>query len=185
MAEQQCEHPEVFIRRLLSGLIRELENCNGQSDHIDSVLYRTDWLYNSLVRYLGVYDSVSDQLISFVRDAKDLLQISVHHNGAPDSYRTEQVSHGGRGRPKFDVSRDQIEFLLERGFSVPDVAQILGIGVRTTERRLQEFGISSTQFFTVIDDQTLDCTIEDILRNFPSYGYRRMTGALLSKGIRV
>ena len=100
-------------------------------------------------------------------------------------YRTEQVSHGGRGRPKFDVSRDQIEFLLERGFSVPDVAQILGISVRTTERRLHEFGISSTQFFTVIDDQTLDCTIEDILRNFPSYGYRRMTGALLSKGIRV
>ena len=108
MAEQQCEHPEVFIRRLLSGLIRELENCNGRSDHIDGVLYRTDWLYNSLVRYLGVYDSVSDQPISFVRDAKDLLQISVHQNGAPDSYRTEQVSHGGRGRPKFDVSRDQI-----------------------------------------------------------------------------
>ena len=78
MAEQQCEHPEVFIRRLLSGLIRELENCNGRSDHIDSVLYRIDWLYNSLVRYLGVYDSVSDQLISFVRDAKDLLQISIH-----------------------------------------------------------------------------------------------------------
>ena len=101
MAEQQCEHRVVFIRRLLSGLIRELENYNGRSGHIDSVLYRTDWLYSSLVRYLGVYDSVSDQLISFVRDAnKDLLQISVHQNGAPDSYRTEQVSQGGRGRPK-------------------------------------------------------------------------------------
>ena len=56
--------------------------------------------------------------------------------------------------------------LLERGFSIPDAAQILGISVPTTERRLQEFGISSTQFFMVIDDQTLDCTIEDILRNF-------------------
>ena len=74
---------------------------------------------------------------------------------------------------------------MERGFSVPDVAHMLGLSVRTTERRLQEFNISSRQFFTIIDDQTLNRTIEDILRSFPSYGYRRMTGALLSKGIKV
>lgn len=185
MAEQQSEQPVVFIRRVLTRLIRELENCNGRSDHIDSVSYRLDWLYNSLVRYLGAYNPVSDQLVGFVRDAKDLLQILAHENGAANSYRTEQVTYGGRGRPKFDVSREQLEFLLERGFSVPDVARMLGLSVRTTERRLQEFNISSRQFFTDIDDQTLDRAIRDILRSFPSYGYRRMTGALLSNGIKV
>ena len=51
MAEQQSEQPIVFIRRLLTRLVREVENCNGRSDHIDSVLYRIDWLYNSPVRY--------------------------------------------------------------------------------------------------------------------------------------
>lgn len=185
MAEQQSEQPVIFIRQLLTRLIRELENFNGRSDHIDSVLYRIDWLYNSLVRYLGAYNSVSDHLVGIVRDAKDLLQSLVHEYEAPNSYRTEQISSGGRGRPKFDVSRDQLEFLLERGFSVPDVAHMLGLSVRTTERRLQEFNISSRQFFTIIDDQTLDRTIEDVLRSFPSYGYRRMTGALLSSGIKV
>ena len=64
-------------------------------------------------------------------------------------------------------------------------AHKLRLSVRTTERRLQEFNISSRQFFTIIDDQTLDRAIEDILRSFPSYGYRRMTGALLSNGIKV
>lgn len=162
MAEQQSEQPVIFIRRLLTRLIRELENFNGRSDHIDSVLYRIDWLYNSLVRYLGAYNSVSDHLVGIVRDAKDLLQSLVHEYEAPNSYRTEQISSGGRGRPKFDVSRDQLEFLLERGFSVPDVAHMLGLSVRTTERRLQEFNISSRQFFTIIDDQTLDRTIEDV-----------------------
>lgn len=185
MAEQQSEQPVIFIRQLLTRLIRELENFNGRSDHIDSVLYGIDWLYNSLVRYLGAYNSVSDHLVGIVRDAKDLLQSLVHEYEAPNSYRTEQISSGGRGRPKFDVSRDQLEFLLERGFSVPDVAHMLGLSVRTTERRLQEFNISSRQFFTIIDDQTLDRTIEDVLRSFPSYGYRRMTGALLSNGIKV
>ncbi|XP_068713652.1 uncharacterized protein [Montipora foliosa] len=133
----------------------------------------------------GVNDSVSDQLVSLVRDSKDQLDVLVHQDTASYSYRVEQVPHGGRGRPKFVVSREQLQYLLERGFSVPDVAQLLGLSLWTTERRLQEFGISSGQFFTTIDNETLDHTVETILRSFPSYGYRRMTGSLLSRGIKV
>ena len=59
---------------------------------------------------LGAYNSVSDELVGIVRDAKDLLLSLVHEYEAPNSYRTEQVSYGGRGRPKFDVQRDQLEF---------------------------------------------------------------------------
>ena len=170
---------------MLASLIRELENGNSRSDHLDSVAYRTDWLYNCLVRYLGVSDAISDQLVSLVRDARDLLDVLLHQNTASHSYRVEQVSSGGRGRPKFDVSREQLEFLLEGGFSIPDVAKLLGLTLRTTERRLKEFAISSGQFFTAIDDQTLDCTVQTILVSFPSYDYRRMTGAVLSREIRV
>ena len=108
----------VFIRQLLSSLIRELENGNGRSDHLDSVAYRIDWLYNSLVRYLGVNDSIiSDELVSLVRDAKDRIDVIVQQNVASHSYRVEQVSHGTRGRPKFIVAREQLEFLLERGLT--------------------------------------------------------------------
>ena len=76
-----------FIRLLLVSLIREIENCNGGRDNLDSLVHRTDWLYNSLVRYLGVNDSVSDQLISLVRDAKDQLEVLVHQDAASYSYR--------------------------------------------------------------------------------------------------
>ena len=103
----------------------------------------------------------------------------------PHSYRVEQLSNGQRGRPRFNVPREQLEFLIERGFSIPDIAHILGISVRTIERRLLQFGLSATQAFTSIDNQSLDHTIQDIVRNFPSFGYQRMTGALLSRGIRV
>ena len=76
------------------------------------------------------------------------------------TYRVEQVSHGGHGRPKFVVLREQLQYLLERDFSVPDVAQHLGLSLRTTERRLHEFGITSGQFFTTIDNETLDRTVK-------------------------
>ena len=57
MAEQQ--QMVLFIRQLLASLIRELENDNDQSDHLHSVPYRTDWLYNCLVCYLRVSDAWS------------------------------------------------------------------------------------------------------------------------------
>ena len=55
MAEQQ--QMVLFIRQLLASLIRELENDNDQSDHLHSVPYRTDWLYNCLVCFLRVSDA--------------------------------------------------------------------------------------------------------------------------------
>ena len=151
MAEQP-EQMAVFIHQALVSLAREFEKCNGRSDHLDSVVYdvyRIDWLYNCLVRYLGVNDSISDQLVGLVRDAKDLLEVLVQQNTSSRSYRVGQVSHGGRGRPKFDVSREQLEFLLERGFSVRDVAQRLGLSLRETERRLQEFFSSLMIYLTL------------------------------------
>jgi hypothetical protein len=101
------------------------------------------------------------------------------------SYRVEQLSIGNRGRPKFNIAKEQMEFLLERGFSLPDVAKILGVSLRTIERRLKDFNLSARIFYSRMDDETLDNTIRDILRTFPSTGYRRMTGFLLSRGIRV
>ena len=181
MAEQQIAS---FIRQTLLNLIRELENSSGGTNNLDSVLYRLDWLYNSLVRYLGVLDCVNEEVINIIRDANDILQM-IDAQNTPHSYRVEQLSNGQRGRPRFNVPKEQLEFLIERGFSIPDIAHILGISVRTTERRLLEFGLFATQAFTSIDNQSLDHTIQDIVRYFPSFGYRRMTGALLSRGIRV
>ena len=59
MAKQQPQQVAVFIRQLLVSLVREIENC---ITNLDSTVYRTNWSFNSMVRYLGVNDSVSDQL---------------------------------------------------------------------------------------------------------------------------
>ena len=62
---------------------------------------------------------------------------------------------------------------------------MLNVRVRTVERRLHDFGLSTTENYSLIDDQSLDRVIQGILRDFPSFGYRRMTGALVSRGIKV
>ncbi|KAK3747006.1 hypothetical protein QZH41_011963 [Actinostola sp. cb2023] len=175
-----------LLHQSLCGVIRQLENSNNDSDSLDSICYRLDWLYNALVRYLDVNNNArSEQVVNLVRDAKDHLSLNSAYMANVPGYSVEQLADGNRGRPKFNITKEQLEFLLERGFSLPNIASILGVSLRTIERRINKFNISTRLFYSEIDDDTLDDTIRDISRTFPSAGYRRMTGFLLSRGIRV
>ena len=48
---------------------------------------------------------------------------------------------GGLGRPWMEISREQLEYLVENDISIPDIAQVLGVSVSAAKRR----GISSTE----------------------------------------
>jgi transcriptional regulator with XRE-family HTH domain len=185
MADQRIDQITPLICHSIVSLIHQLEACNGDSDSLDSITYRVDWLYGIVVRYSTVFPGLfSEQAVELVCAAKEALLTAL--GGAENhSFHVEQLATGACGRPKFNITKEQLQFLLERGFSVPDIAQTLGVSVSTIERRLREFRIPARSFYSVIDDETLDRTIRDISRSFPSAGYRRMTGFLLSRGIKV
>ena len=183
MAEQQVTD---FIRGTLLRLIRQIENSSGATDHLDGISYRLDWLYNSIARYfVGQRQNINvdERVIILVGNANDILRQTIQN--VPHSYSVAQVYTGERGRPKFNISQDQLQFLVERGFTIPDISHMLNVRVRTVERRLHDFGLSTTENYSLIDDQSLDRVIQGILRDFPSFGYRQMTGALASRDIKV
>ena len=43
-----------------------------------------------------------------------------------------------------DINEEQVNFLLEQGFNVNEMSNMLGVGKRTLERRMQSFGLSVT-----------------------------------------
>ena len=49
---------------------------------------------------------------------------------------------GRRGRPAFIIPQHQLSYLLEQGFSVPKISEILGVGLSTIERRMKEYNLS-------------------------------------------
>lgn len=180
MAEPQAVE---FIRRTLLSLIRQIENRSGGVENMDGILYRLDWLYNSMARYFGGQDDVNDLAIALVGNAHDIFSQALQNVSL--SYSAELVSTGRPGRPKFNVPLNQLQFLLERGFTIPEISRMLGVSVRTVERRLCDFGLSATEIYSQIDNDTLDRIVQEIVREFPSFGYRRMAGALVSRGIKV
>ena len=73
---------------------------------------------------------------------------------------------------------EQLNFLLERRFTVVQISALLGVSSRTVERRLQEFGLSVRATYADISEEHLDSTVNQILATVPNTGYKRMSGYL-------
>ncbi len=53
-----------------------------------------------------------------------------------------QVYTGFRGKPSYDIHEGQLNFLLEQGFKVSEVSDMMDVSKRTLERRMRSFGLS-------------------------------------------
>lgn len=98
---------------------------------------------------------------------------------------TPQKITGGIGRPKFDVSVEQLEHLLHIGLNCSSIASSLGVSLRTVRRRMTEHGLSVRALYTSIDNSDLDSVVDEIKVIFPNCGYRMLDGHLRRRGIRI
>ena len=65
------------------------------------------------------------------------------------------VVDGTVGRPSFQISPIQLEFLINNSFSVPQIAQLLGVSVSTIRRRMLSFNMSIRTTYSFISDTDL------------------------------
>ena len=117
------------LRDLLPNIIREIESGSLDSNTVDVLHFRLNWLFD-------VY-GIDEQIVNLIRGARDRLVGNKDVFGAclPLTALT-----GQRGRPKYLIPRDQLEFRIDRRFTVVGIVSLLGVGVRTIERRLSDYG---------------------------------------------
>ena len=90
-----------------------------------------------------------------------------------------------RGRPRFRVTKAQIESLREIGFSWTKIAELVGVSRVTMYRRRRELEIGEQHNYSEITDIQLDAVIQSIVQNSPNSGQVMMRGALLGRGLRI
>ena len=88
------------------------------------------------------------------------------------------------GRPRLEVNVDEILQLRAMNFKWNKIASILGISRATLYRRLDEAGITPTDY-SELSDQELDDVVMSIKADHPNDGEVLMQGHLLRNGIRV
>ena len=80
-------------------------------------------------------DNGASELIRGV--SATLIAMREQQEEAPNATQVQQpVQGGGIGRPRFNISREQMSYLIDNRFTAPQIADMLGVSVRTVRRRM-------------------------------------------------
>ncbi len=71
-----------------------------------------------------------------------LLQYIRNDVSESDYHSPPQIITGRCGRPSYNITREQLKFLVDSAFTVPQMSDIIGVSTRTIERRLSEYGMA-------------------------------------------
>ena len=171
------------LRRVVSDL-SQFEDWTGrrrESAFLDSCQVQLDLVYRELVaaELLGQLDLAA---VDLVRLALVTVERELDGDNQQSGYQAPIVRDGSVGRPQFDIPRNQLVYLLEKRFTVPDISEILQVSVRTVRRRMSAYELSVSNLYSTLTDQQLDGIVQDIQYQFPTC---QMMGHLLARGIRV
>ena len=175
------------LRRVAADLQRFSDGRRIDEDQLDAFNLSLHLAYRELaaLECFNRLDSCGQLAMECVRRALENIEQMQEDCDDEQVYRHPAIIGNHAGRPRFEIPRSQLTFLVESGFTGPQMAEMLGVSLRTVRRRLSEYRISiSAQYSTVSDDQ-LDELVAEIQQQFPLCGNRQMLGHLLARGLRV
>ena len=124
-----------YILSVIESAITSIDRAKD-TDDISSLVLRLDYLNRVIVE-----EELPDPIVSSLGEVLSILrEKEMEPDWEISSTDIEPIRR--RGRPSFDVKEEQLSFLVENDFKVPEISLMLGVSTRTVERRLSSFGIS-------------------------------------------
>ncbi|KAL1489247.1 hypothetical protein ABEB36_014180 [Hypothenemus hampei] len=167
------DYQECYRRQFDLNIILVEENLITLEDHcfiLNRLLTNVD---NDLLqeKFQNLH-SMEWQLHSILQNLFD-----AQHPG----YVTTTVRNDGVGRPKLDITAEQISFLRNMGSSWTNISNTLGVSRRTLFRYREMFNLRE-EFIT---DEQLRISIQEILNITTNAGEVYILGALMAKGYNI
>ena len=98
--------------------------------------------------------------------------------------KTETNTVHGVGRPKLDISEEQVISLKLLSMSWTKIAQLLGVSTKTIQRRRLSFE-KDQPTHTLVNENDIDELVKYIISMNANAGEKMILGALLSRGYRI
>ena len=99
------------------------------------------------------------------------------------AYRVPSSASGRRGRPRFEIGREQLEHLSSLGFTWTDIANILQVSRMTLYRRRREYGMVDP--VDSLEQDELETVLRQLRIEFPTAGEIMVQGQLRAMGYRI
>ena len=153
---------------------------------LDYLIYQVTKLYR-LTKYMS---ACTDDILEDIATSLSIfeeLQLTNAMMIDAGGYVADVAPHQGdqKGRPRLDIPKGQLEYLLGMGFSGSEISSVIGVSLSTIRRRMMEYGLSVASLYTAATDQELDAIVSQIKVLFLNCGFRMMQGHLLNQGHRV
>jgi hypothetical protein len=173
---------------------------NGRQEHVDYCLERLHTIISGTTRIRDVISdamggSTSDTILLHYREALDellanLRGVAVYLDGCLDNimsasvgYTSSVIQTGQRGRPRFNVTIDQLTYLSSLSFSWLQIARMLGISRMTLYRRRRQFNM--LQLGRGIPYLSLVRLLQEMRDEHPYLGEVMILGRLRSLGYTI
>ena len=179
---------QTLIKRI-EGIIRDVQRqlhaSNVERETLDGLCFRGEQLARQVARLVtaNVLDISVLNCIMFAYEKLTFCSQEVETGEV--GYRAALVNSGIRGRPAYQISREQLAYLLRERFSRREVADMLRVSLSTVARRIREYDLVNLVPYSTISNADLDSVVKDVQAFFPNIGYRRMLGELTRRGIVI
>ncbi|CAG2214990.1 unnamed protein product [Mytilus edulis] len=170
------------FQNIVNDTIRAMNNDDASFDFMEVALNRLNALWRNLGRMCTSYPEcnlLTEDLQRIITIIQDIKSSRTEHIGL----RLSQV--GGIGRPRYHISREQLTFLVEMGFSRKCMADLLHVSVSSVKRRLRDYRILLRRRYADITDVDLDDRVRRITQSNRSLGQRMVQGFLQTEGVNL
>ena len=92
--------------------------------------------------YLDTETTRADaRIVHLVHEVREVVT-DAKHSPSTDAFQAGSIFTGQRGRPKLEVTQEQLQFLIESRLNTPQIASLLGVSQQMVERRLREWNLN-------------------------------------------
>lgn len=175
----------------------ELRVEDSRQDQLEYCLERLETIISSTARIrdalsraqndeiLQYYTTSLDELLLILNEVHSYIDSHLDNvlSASCTSYSSSSIRTGRRGRPKFDISVDQLAYLASFSFSWTSIAKMLGISRMTLYRRRVAFGMEHRG--VRIQYNELLVLLRRMKLEFPEMGEVMVLGRLRALGYSV
>lgn len=189
---------EVSNERYANYIIEKLENALGSVEAIHERLVISSEPENELEPYeqeivIRYREMTSDlcSVIEYLLAYWDMHLSGLHTRSLAEgvslvsSARNRLPGIQERGRPRFDIQRNQLEYLRSLNFSWIEISNLLGVSRVTTYRYRTEFGMLADDITNTVTNEELTTIIQQLRHDSPYDGETMIMGHLRGMGITV
>ena len=183
-----------WVLQTIQSTISDLDGMTEDSvvsiHRAEALEWRIELVYRDLIakEMSGELEFAEQRALSLISEAYSRLRQfvqSIELLSPSLELQPMQFLDGSVGRPRFHISFNQLETLISTHFTVPQIAQIIGVFVSTIRRRMSEYNLSIRSTYSTMSDTDLDAVVSEIQTQFSGWGNRQVYGCLVSRGIRV